>query len=40
MALGVALDKCLCFNFCQKIILQTDSITIVDVRLWRGFSAV
>ena len=30
-ALGAALDNCLCF--CQKSILPSDSITIVDVRL-------
>ena len=38
VALGAALDNCLCFSFarrvtCQKSILPTDSITIVDVRL-------
>ena len=37
--LGAALDNCLCFSF-SKSILPTDSITIVNVRLWRGFSAV
>ena len=35
--LGAALDNCF---FCQKSILPTDSIAIVDVRLWRGFSVV
>ena len=40
MALGAALDNCLCFFFCQKNILPTDSITIVDVRLGHGFSVV
>ena len=34
MALGATLDNCLCS------ILPTDSYTIVNVRLWRGFSAV
>ena len=37
--LGAALDNCLCFSF-SKSILPTNSITIVNVRLWRGFSAV
>ena len=37
--LGAALDNCLCFSF-SKSILPTDSITIVNVSLWRGFSAV
>ena len=37
--LGAALDNCLCFSF-SKSILPTDSITIVNVRLWRGVSAV
>ena len=32
-ALGAALDNCLCCFFCQKSILPTDSITIVNVRL-------
>ena len=41
LALGAALDNCLCFFFfCQKSVLLTDSITIVNVRLWRGVSAV
>ena len=31
MALGAALDNCLCLLFCQKSILPTDSITIADV---------
>ena len=39
MVLGAALDS-FAFFFCQKSILPTDSITIVDVRVWRGFSAV
>ena len=30
MALGAALDNCLCF-LCQKSILPTDSITIANV---------
>ena len=38
--LGVALDNCLWFFFFQKSTLPTDSMTIVNVRLWRGFSAV
>ena len=40
IALGATVDNCLCFFFCKKSILPTDSITIVDVRLCRGFSAV
>ena len=38
MATGAALDNCVFLS--EKSTLPTDSITIVDVRLWRGFSAV
>ena len=31
MALGAALDNCLCLFLCQKSILPTDSITVADV---------
>ena len=38
--LGAALDNCFFLVFFSKSILPTDSITIVNVRLGRGFSAV